>query len=356
MKKNKFFLITFVAFIIGMGFLFLKPSKISEKNIIRNIIEKKEIGKQEQLSNIFKKDKVWGTLVYQSGHLKGPKSISAGYANYTKREKNSATTDYMLASLQKGYTATLIQMLIDEKKISMTTKLSQFYPEIKYSTKITIRELLDHTSGIQMGEPAPKVMLTSDASAVEWTIHHLKSTGKMYWNYSNANYTLLAGIITKVTGKSYAEILNENIIAPLKLKKTSELDNSIINNAAKTYNYGSNGVLHAMSYELVSSELGCGNLYTTPIEYFKFVSALQNNRLLSSAALNQLTRNRLEAYSGGYYYSPTGQRADGVDNGYFDFYYADNVKHNSMILMLNKGISDAQGRSMIQQIENILTA
>lgn len=100
-----------------MGFLFLKPSKISEKNIIRNIIEKKEIGKQEQLSDIFKKDKVWGTLVYQSGHLKGPKSISAGYANYTKREKNSATTDYMLASLQKGYTATLIQMLIDEKNI-----------------------------------------------------------------------------------------------------------------------------------------------------------------------------------------------------------------------------------------------
>lgn len=57
-----------------MGFLFLKPSKISEKNIIRNIIEKKEIGKQEQLSDIFKKDKVWGTLVYQSGHLKGQRA------------------------------------------------------------------------------------------------------------------------------------------------------------------------------------------------------------------------------------------------------------------------------------------
>ncbi|MFT9004150.1 MAG: serine hydrolase domain-containing protein [Liquorilactobacillus hordei] len=319
--------------------------------------DKKQLrNKKEQLQAVFEKEKVWGTLVYQNNESSKIKDVSVGYANYEKKIKNTGTTKYMLASLQKSYTATLIQILIDKKKLSMSTKLNQFYPTIRYSDKITIRNLLDHTSGIQMGEPVPKVMLVNDNSAVEWAINHLKSTGKMYWNYTNANYILLAGIITKITNKPYASVLNQYIVKPLKLKNTTELDDKMINTAAKTYNFGDNVTLHPISYRLISSELGCGNLYTTPIDYFKFVSALENNKLIPNGALDELSRNHETAYSAGFYYFDNGQRADGIDNGYYNFYYDDKSKHANMILMLNKGVSDAQGRAMIQQLGNIVAS
>ncbi|MFT8478061.1 MAG: serine hydrolase domain-containing protein [Liquorilactobacillus sp.] len=360
MKKTNTVLIAVILIFLGIfvywGF---KTSNVAKKKQIRDTVRihtRHKESKRQQLQAVFKNDKVWGTLVYQNGESHKIKSVSAGYANYDKKIKNSSSTKYMLASLQKSYTATMIQILIDNGKLSMNTKLNQFYPGVRYSNKITIRNLLDHTSGIQMGEPAPKVSLTSDSSAVAWTLSHLKSTGKMYWSYTNANYILLAGIITKVTNKPYISVLNQYILKPLKLKNTAELDTNIINSSAKTYIFGNNIILHPVSYSLTSSELGCGNLYTTPLDYFKFVSALENGKLIPINALNELSRNHETAYSAGFYYFPEGQRADGIDNGYYNFYYDDKSKHTNMILMLNKGVSDTQGRAMIQQLENILVA
>lgn len=344
-KKFGLFIMTF-ALMFSYGFINKASIKKSEKYEVHN-------SKSEQIRKLLTKNKLWGTVVFNN-KLGKIQTISVGYANYAKRKLNSSSTLYPLASLEKGYTAVIIQKLIDRHLLTMDTKLSEYYPKVRYARKITIRELLDHTSGIEMGEPIPNKVLVSDSSIVDWTLKNLKSTGKMTWDYSNANYVLLAGIITKITKEPYSKVLNTTILKPLGLTDTNEYIGQQEKQAAISY-YAQNKIEeHPISYKLISSELGCGNLYTSPTEYFKFVTALENGNLLSQESFAQLSRNRGGLYSGGFYYFKNGQRAQGADNGYYTFYYGDRKHNVNIVFMMNKGGSDSQGVKIIDQISSIL--
>src|SRR5690606_23391820 len=75
-------------------------------------------------------------------------SNSIGYAYFKDSIKNSAKTKYRIGSITKMFTATLIFRLVDAGTINLDDKLSEFFPEIPNSEKITIANLLNHTSGL----------------------------------------------------------------------------------------------------------------------------------------------------------------------------------------------------------------
>ncbi|CAM3215568.1 serine hydrolase domain-containing protein [Lactiplantibacillus plajomi] len=255
----------------------------------------------KQIDQLVKSHQIMGTLLLTTNGAAGVRIKTYGYADLATQTRNQPNEAYPLASLQKALTATVIQQLINQYKLKMTTPLSRFYPQIPYARKITIRQLLDHRSGIRMAEPQPQVVLPTETAQIDFTLRNLRSTGDHAYFYTNANFTLLAGVIRQVSHRSYMTMLRRTIIAPLGLKHTFAY-NQIPGNVVDPDAYRlSNGFSAAtlISKPLQSSELGCGSLYMSVGDYYRFMLSLQQGKLVGQAGLRELTSNFTPRYSGG---------------------------------------------------------
>ncbi|MCS8603074.1 serine hydrolase [Lactiplantibacillus pentosus] len=280
-----------------------------------------------------------GTLLLTNNGAAGVHILPFGSANLPQHIANTADEAYPLASLEKSVTGAMIQQLIDAGKLTMDTTLAKFYPQVPYAQSITIRQLLDHTSGIEMGEPVPSQALTNDQQAIAFTLSHLTSTNQHHWSYSNANFTLLAGIIDQLTGKSYRDNLQTSIVAPLGLQHTFIYDQVPANAVhPQPYTY-SNGVTIArtISTNLLSSELGCGNLYASVGDFYTFINSLVNGHVVTPAGFQELADHLQPVYSGGIYYRPDGTlRIGGADNSLYSLYIGTTDGKVAMVLFANQ--------------------
>lgn len=280
-----------------------------------------------------------GTLLLTNNGPAGVHILPFGSANLPQHIANTADEAYPLASLEKSVTGAMIQQLIDAGKLTMDTTLAKFYPQVPYARSITIRQLLDHTSGIEMGEPVPSQALTNDQQAIAFTLSHLTSTNQHHWSYSNANFTLLAGIIDQLTGKSYRDNLQTSIVAPLGLQHTFIYDQVPANAVhPQPYTY-SNGVTIArtISTNLLSSELGCGNLYASVGDFYTFINSLVNGHVVTPAGFQELADHLQPVYSGGIYYRPDGTlRIGGADNSLYSLYIGTTDGKVAMVLFANQ--------------------
>ncbi|EIW14462.1 Beta-lactamase [Lactiplantibacillus pentosus KCA1] len=280
-----------------------------------------------------------GTLLLTNNGPAGVRILPFGSANLQQHIANTADEAYPLASLEKSVTGAMIQQLIDAGKLTMDTTLAKFYPQVPYAQSITIRQLLDHTSGIQMGEPVPSQALTNDQQAIAFTLSHLTSTNQHHWSYSNANFTLLAGIIDQLTGKSYRDNLQTTIIVPLGLKHTfihDQVPLTAVHPQPYTYNNGVT-VTHTISTNLLSSELGCGNLYASVGDFYTFINSLVNGHVVTPAGFQELADHLQPVYSGGIYYRPDGTlRIGGADNSLYSLYIGTTDGKVAMVLFANQ--------------------
>ncbi|MBC8485640.1 MAG: beta-lactamase family protein [Candidatus Cloacimonetes bacterium] len=151
---------------------------------------------------------------------------SFGFADIENKIRSTKKTKYRIGSFSKTFTATIIMQLIDENKLSLDTKLGEFYPDIPNAKKITIEQLLRHRSGLYN--------LTNSEDYQNWMVkpHSKSEVLKIFIEngivfkpdekaeYSNTNYILLSYIAEKIELKEYSEILNKRIIDPCRLKNT----------------------------------------------------------------------------------------------------------------------------------------
>lgn len=186
-----------------------------------------------------------------------PQQISYGWAWYGKRIGNgNAKVVYPTCSLQKVLTGAMIVQLINEtngtsQQFSQYTKISRWYPNLRDSDKISVGNLMTHTSGIiATGTEVNRGSNYSEDDAIKWVINNANATpeakvGSYYYN--NTNYILLAGIIKAVTGKSYEQNFQERIINKLGLDHTYLYQNipgsmtdaiSYVWNGSKNYKQG----------------------------------------------------------------------------------------------------------------------
>ena len=280
-----------------------------------------------------------GTLLVTNTGPSGVKIQAYGDANVANKVANTATEAYPLASLQKAVTGALVQQLINSGKLTMATTLTKFYPTLPYASQITIRQLLDHTSGIRMGEPVPATVLPDEAAALAFTLSHLTSTNQHVWSYSNANFTLLAGIISQVTGHSYWNNVQTGIIAPLNLKNMylyNQVPANAITPASYTYE-PAGSKKDNISLALLSSELGCGNLYASVGDYYTVIDSLLSGKLDGQAGITQLADNYALQYSGGIYYQAGNLvRIGGADNSFHTVYVGSNDGRVGVVLFTNQ--------------------
>jgi CubicO group peptidase (beta-lactamase class C family) len=229
-----------------------------------------------------------------------------GLADVEKNIPNTPETKFMIGSITKQFTAMLITQLVEKGKLKLDNTISDFIPEFPkdIGDKITVEMLLCHSSGLILPEGIERYYYAT--SKEEWLQEYLKQLseeglrfepGKGY-GYSNGGYFILGLIIEKVTGKSYEEVLAEQILKPLGMTQTGcDRKGLVVENRAISYAKLRDRYItwneETNSYDPAVWGFGCGNLYSTVGDLFKFSKALSTNRLLSKKYMDMYLKMRI---------------------------------------------------------------
>jgi D-alanyl-D-alanine carboxypeptidase len=171
--------------------------------------------------------------------------LEAGYGMANLEHKVPATgeTVFRIGSMTKQFTATGILLLAQENLLSTNDKLSRFFPKFPRSDEVTIRQLLTHTSGLPSYETKPeyrsfRLQPHTIAELVDWIKPdpYVAEPGTQYF-YSNSGYLMLAGIIEKVSGESFRDVLKARVFDRLGLTSTQVVqdDATLVPNRAAGY-------------------------------------------------------------------------------------------------------------------------
>lgn len=222
-------------------------------------------------------------------------SNSIGKADIANNISLFANTKFRIGSTTKIFTSALVLKAVELKKISLDQTINSFFPTIVNSQKITIRNLLNHRSGIHE-------LLAADEFANGYT--EAKSQEEMVSiiskfpsdfkpnskaDYSNSNYYLLTLILEKTYKKTYSELLQEQIIKPLKLKNTYFGGKISIQNN-ECYSYYFSDKWEKDSEGDMSVPLGAGAIVSTPSDLTFFIEKLFQGKIISSESLKMMTQ------------------------------------------------------------------
>src|SRR5688500_4075932 len=158
-------------------------------------------------------------LVAQDGKVLYRKAF--GLANLEERTPITTATNFRLASVTKQFTATAVLLLAERGKLSLEDPLPRFFPVFSRAAHgVKVRHLLGHTSGLLDYEdlipPGTTVPLKDkDVLDLVGKQDRLYFAPGSQFRYSNTGYALLALIVEKVSGRSFAQFLEENIFNPL---------------------------------------------------------------------------------------------------------------------------------------------
>lgn len=282
-----------------------------------------------------------------------------GYANAQTKQPITGDTLFPIASMEKPMTAALIAQLIREGKLNYTTKLSRFYPAITGADQVTVRELLNHTSGLAMDEVPPASELTTDKAALAYTVHEVTNTQDKSFNYTNANFVLLAGIVDQLTGESFNQALKKRILDPLHLTHTYDYrvipKGSVVAEGYK-YDNGRDYVPEELDHKLLSSLLGTGSLYMSIKDMAAFQLALSDGRLLTRPQFKELTEqpDHDGNYSGGFFNLDEDTRLvvgqyDDFPNSFNTVFEAYNTNSAGVLMFANQ-FTDADTKKMAEEI------
>ena len=216
-------------------------------------------------------------------------------------------TNFRLASVTKQFTAMAVMLLVHDKKLKYETTLGEIFLEFpEYGRKITVRQLLNHTSGLpdyeDLMDAAEKIkgpIWSTDKQIQDAEVLELlekESEGKFApgtkWDYSNSGYVMLGIIVAKVSGKSYVELLRERIFAPLGMKNTIVFRKGKNEVANRAFGHSKDGnSFKETDQSSTSATLGDGGVYSNLEDLAKWDDGLRNHTLLSA----EETKPALEA-------------------------------------------------------------
>ena len=206
-----------------------------------------------------------------------------------------AQTNFRLASFTKQFTATCIMLLVHDGKLHYDDHLTDVFPEFPaYGKSITIRNLLNHTSGLPDYEdilmkqypntPEEKIPQILDAGVLK--LLEQQTSGKFApgskWEYSNSGYAVLAMIAEKVSGETFGHFLQEHIFTPLKMKNTLAYQKGKNEVPHRAYGHSKiDGAWRETDQSPTSAVLGDGGIYSSLDDLAKWDRALRDHTLLS---------------------------------------------------------------------------
>src|SRR5689334_9045201 len=232
-----------------------------------------------------------------------------GLANMEWNIPNTPDTKFRLGSITKQFTATVILQLVEQGKIKLDGKLSDYLPDYRKDTgtKVTIHHLLTHTSGIpsytsQPGffENVSRNPYKVDEFVKKYASGDLEFEPGSKFLYNNSGYFLLGAIIEHVTGKPYEQVLKENIFDPVGMKNTGyDHYGTILAKRAAGYVKTPDSYINA-PYLDMSIPYAAGSLYSTVEDLYLWDQALYTDKLLSAQSKALMYTPFLEGYAYGW--------------------------------------------------------
>lgn len=219
-----------------------------------------------------------------------------GYANLETKTPITPDTAFDLASVSKQFTAMAVMILAERGKLSFDDPLTKFFPQFAdYARKITVRHLLNHTSGLpdymqlfsreakQGYQPSSKEMLDLLAKQPQPRF----APGDK-WEYSNSGYLMLAMIVEKASGKPFPQFVKENIFQPLGMNDSLVYDHTrpAVKNRAISYARLESGFKN-IDYHPLNLVYGDGAVNTSVEELYKWDQALYTEKLVKASTLKQ---------------------------------------------------------------------
>ena len=237
--------------------------------------------------------------VVRDGHI--IKAKGYGLANVELRVPATKNTVFEIGSITKQFTATAILMLAEEGKVSLDDPITKYFPDAPQTwQQITIRHLLNHTSGIQNHVAVPEFLnlfrtnmeFQSSLTRAELIKLFFKLPLEFQpgetWAYDNTGYYLLGIVVEQASGKSYWQFLDERIFKPLGMTHTRNTDpRAIIPNRASGYEWQKNSFENRAVLTPFEA-FAAGALLSTAGDLAKWDGALYTETLLKKSSLEQM--------------------------------------------------------------------
>lgn len=249
-----------------LGFIFILHLSSCEKNS-RDVVE-----------SYYDKGEFNGSVLAVN-HGKTVCDTALGLSNMEENIKMEKTTPIYIASLSKPFTAVSVMLLQQKGLLNYDDKASKYIELPAYAQNVSIRQLLNHTSGIKDYESiifSKKGLNNQDV--LDWLngLNKLEFPSGSRFEYSNSGFIILSLIIEKVSKQSYGTFLSEHIFVPLGMKNTWVYDSST---ADKNRATGYNKDKQSDDYSILTT--GDGGIYSTPEDLFRFDQALRSFKLIN---------------------------------------------------------------------------
>ena len=221
-----------------------------------------------------------------------------GYADFKAKSEIDDSSKFQLASVSKQFTAAAILVLYEDNKLGIDDKVINYFPNFPYQ-EVTIRQLLNHTSGL------PKYFWLAEH---KWKADHAPSNSEMMkmlsehdvqrffspganFDYSNTGYFVLASIVEKVSGEYFGDFVEDHIFNPLHMNSTfvyryeqddikeGQLDGYRI--YRRRYHAKIGGTIN-------DRIVGDKNVYSTTEDMFKWVQGLNSGKIISKRTLDEM--------------------------------------------------------------------
>lgn len=289
---------------------FCSTLKAQTENHLSTINQEK---KKEEIDRIIKAfagiNKFNGTALihYQNTNIF---EKSYGWQDAEKKIPNQDKSVYQIASLTKSFTALMIVKLSEEGKLSVKDPVSRFISDYPRGNEITIEHLLTHTSGIYevlQNKEYFNLLHTGKSISKDKKLSFFKNEPLAFepgtqFSYTNSGYIILGIIIEKITGLSYEDVIQKNILTPLKMTHTG-FNYMALKSPYKTVPYSYISNTKQEKTEVWNSTLTgpAGQIYSTVEDLYNYYIGLRDYKIVSREAFKKATTPFLSGYGYGWF-------------------------------------------------------
>ncbi|MCP8970811.1 serine hydrolase domain-containing protein [Ectobacillus ponti] len=282
-----------------------------------------------------------GTLLVQR---QGRTVISKGYGYADAHEKrlNTPDTKFIIGSITKSFIAASILQLAEQGKLHIDDNVHHYIPSFPESKGITLRNLLQHTSGLpnrryEHGREA--VNAEDHAKLVQWIgkqkLQFQPGTG---WMYSDRNYMVLGYVVERVSGQHAEDYVREHMIRKAGLQHTAigrpAQADPMLSTGYKSEN-GKWQVDAGLNWPWLYS---CGNVYMTAGDLVRFDQALMDGTLVSTeSARLMLIPSAVKNYGMSFYQTDLCEFNHGVISGW-DVYNNFNLRDHTFVIVMSNAV------------------